>query len=170
MQANSPPTPPPNALEERVLAVHRALAAAGLPHAIGGAVALGVYAEPRPTVDVDVNVFVPPERSPEVEAALAGLGPGGPHPVHVFYSGDDLHEAMPGAVREAPLGGAAIPLVAPEHLVVRKATIGREKDWADIEAILAAVEDLDLAEIESWLERLPGPKGARSERLHRFMP
>jgi hypothetical protein len=140
-------------LERKVLAVHRCLTGADLPHAIGGAVALGVYAAPRPTVDIDVNVFVGAERKPEVRAALAPLGEG-EHPVHLFFSEDELHEAMRVAGRELRFGGETIPLVAPEHLVVRKALIGREKDWDDIEAILATVDPLDLAEIESWLERL----------------
>lgn len=30
-------------------------------YAIGGALALGYYANPRATVDVDINIFVPPE-------------------------------------------------------------------------------------------------------------
>jgi hypothetical protein len=64
--------------DERVIAVHEALTAAGIPHAIGGAIALGHYAEPRPIRDIDVNVFVTPERRPEVEAALAGTGSDGP--------------------------------------------------------------------------------------------
>lgn len=167
-------------LERKVLAVHRRLREAGMPHAIGGAVALGIYAEPRPTKDIDVNVFVPAEREPSVRAALAGVDPAGEHPVHLFFSEDELHEAMPAAVREVPFAGETIPLVAPEHLVVRKALIGREKDWADIEAILAAVDPFDLAEVESWLQRLGGTSGprisgwgaenARLERLHRCNP
>jgi hypothetical protein len=140
---------------ERVIAVHEALDRAGIPHAIGGAIALGHYAEPRPIRDIDVNVFVLPRRRPEVEAALAPLGDGAP--VHLFFAEDALHEAMPGAVRRVPFAGATIPIVSPEHLVIRKALLDRPKDWPDIEAILTAGEPLDLAEIESWLRHLdPG--------------
>ncbi len=139
---------------DQVLAVHRALAAAGIPHAIGGAVALGYYAAPRPTPDIDVNVFVPPERRPEVEAALAPL----PHraQVHPFFAEDALHDAMPAAVRQVPWAGATIPLLAPEHLIVRKTILDRPKDRPDIEAIRAANDDLDLAEIDYWVKRLAG--------------
>ena len=31
-----------------------------IEYAIGGALALGYYATPRATVDVDINIFVPP--------------------------------------------------------------------------------------------------------------
>jgi hypothetical protein len=46
----------------------------GLPHAIGGALALGVAGVPRGTQDVDLNVFVNPEQLPVVIAALCQLG------------------------------------------------------------------------------------------------
>jgi hypothetical protein len=149
---------------EKVLAVHRALAEAGLPHAIGGAVALSIYGAGRPTADIDVNVFVPPERRPEVRAALDPLALDG-HPVHVFYSHDPLHEEMARNVREVPYAGAAIPLVAPEHLLIRKVLLDRPKDWLDIEALLRADPDLDIAEVESWVRRLAGANDARVTKL-----
>jgi hypothetical protein len=146
--ADSPNTPS----ADQVLSVHRSLAAAGIPHAIGGAIALGHYAAPRPTPDIDVNVFVPPQRRPEVEAVLASL----PHrdQVHLFFSEDALHDAMPAAVREIPWAGETIPLVAPEHLIVRKAILDRPKDRVDIEAILGADDELDLGEVDYWVKRL----------------
>lgn len=139
--------------DERVLAVDQALNEAGIPHAIGGAIALGHYAEPRPIMDIDVNVFVPPEQRAEVEGALAGLEERGPA-VHLFFDDDELHEAMPAAVREVPFAGTTIPIVSPEHLVIRKVMLNRSKDLPDIEAILAAETPLDLDEIRVWLRRL----------------
>jgi hypothetical protein len=149
---------------EKVLAVHRALAEAGLPHAIGGAIALSIHGAPRDTVDIDVNVFVPPERRPEVRAALDPLVLDGA-PVHVFYSHDPLHEEMAKRAREVPYAGATIPLVAAEHLVIRKALLDRPKDWPDVEALLRANPDLDLAEIEAWLHRLAGDGDGRVAKL-----
>jgi hypothetical protein len=139
--------------DAKVLAVSRLLAASGIPHAIGGAIALGHYAEPRAIRDIDVNVFVGPKRRPEVEAALAGLGDDDP-PVHLFFDEDELHEAMPAAVREIPFAGGTIPIVSPEHLVIRKVTLDRPKDRPDIEAILGAPTPLDLDEVRAWLRRL----------------
>ena len=45
-----------------------------IPHALGGALAYGQYGIPRATNDVDVNVFVGPDRLDEVFAALRELG------------------------------------------------------------------------------------------------
>ena len=56
-------------LAERVVALDAALA--DVPHAFGGALALAYYAEPRATIDIDLNVFVPAERFEDVAAPLA---------------------------------------------------------------------------------------------------
>lgn len=138
---------------EKVIAVHRALAEAGLPHAIGGAIALSIHGAPREMVDIDVNVFVPPERRPEVLRALASV-PTDEVPVHVFYSHDDLHDEMARRVRDVGYSGTTIPVVAPEHLIVRKTLLDRPKDRRDIEALLAANLSVDRAEIDRWVSRL----------------
>lgn len=170
-------------LPEKVVAVDRALTEAGVPHAIGGAIALAYYAEPRATVDIDVNVFVPTEGWPgvcdslsplgiDIETDLTALQRAGevelgwdPNPVHLFFSLDGLHEAMREAVCEVPFAGTTIPLVAPEHLIVRKALLNRDKDWLDVEQIFVAANPLDLTEIERWLEELAGAGDPRLERL-----
>src|ERR1700757_3196305 len=74
-----------SALGDQLLAVHDGLDAAGIPHAIGGAIALGYCVlEPRGTRDVDVNVFLGPERAREVFAAM---------PRGVEFSGAQLESA-----------------------------------------------------------------------------
>lgn len=137
-------TLPPTA---KIEAVHRSLEEAGIPHAFGGAIALGFYAEPRETKDIDVNVFVPAQES-ELKLDWDGT------PVHFFFSCDALHVEMERRVRRAPMGDGTIPLIAPEHLVIRKALIGRPKDWLDIERVLACTSTLDLDEIQLWLQRM----------------
>ena len=58
-------------LPEKIVAIHRALQAAKLPHAFGGALALAWCTQrARGTIDVDVNVFVGVERSAQVFRAL----------------------------------------------------------------------------------------------------
>jgi hypothetical protein len=170
-------------LVDKVIAVDRALSAAALPHAFGGGLALAYYGEPRVTIDIDVNVFVPIDRWPEVEGALEPLPidldldpkelteerqvrlPWDLNPVHLFFSYDDLHAEMPKAIRRVPFAGTEIPIVAPEHLVIRKAMLDRTKDWLDIEAIFTASGPLDLAEIESWVRRLAGDGDQRVTKL-----
>ena len=59
-------------LAQRILALDAALEQ--IPHAFGGALALAYYAEPRATVDIDVNLFVTTDRFPEVAGRLIALG------------------------------------------------------------------------------------------------
>src|SRR5262245_29500700 len=77
MAAGRGSQPPPQgsvSLPDKVLAIHKSLRAARIPHAIGGALALAYYAEPRTTIDVDVNVFVPTGQWATVRQALTPLG------------------------------------------------------------------------------------------------
>jgi hypothetical protein len=170
-------------LPEKVLAIHEALDAAKIPHAIGGALALAYYAEPRATVDVDINVFVSAEHWSRVRDALAPLGVDveidpaalerdeqvrlwwGRNAVDLFFSYTDLHEEMRRRARKVPFGGETISILSPEHLAVCKAMLDRTKDWLDIEQILIAADPLDLSEIESWLERMVGRNDPRFGKL-----
>ena len=67
--------------------------------------------------------------------------------------------------RRVPFGGVTVPILSPEHLAVCKAMFDRRKDWIDIEQMLIAGDDLDLSEIEGWLERMVGDSDPRVERL-----
>ena len=144
-------------LAERLIAVHTALDAAGLPHAFGGAIALAYCTqEPRGTRDLDVNVFVQVDRSDEVLAALPqGVRVTRAHrdrarrdgqvrlmwaetPVDVFLDTHDFHREVARGVRSVPFETTAIPVLGCEALVSFKAMYNRTKDWADIEAVLAA--------------------------------
>ncbi|HWJ41945.1 MAG TPA: hypothetical protein VNR67_00785 [Solirubrobacterales bacterium] len=157
-------------LAESIIALHRCLGAAGIPHAFGGALAAAVYGAPRDTSDIDVNVFVGTERWSGVCNAL-GVNPhddpGRPdqdgslkidwegNKVHLFFSTDPLHEEMEGKAHTVTYADATIPLVSPEHLLTRKRLLGRPKDERDIERILEATA-VDLAEVEEWVARLGG--------------
>lgn len=171
-------------LPEKVMAIHEALADAKVPHAIGGALALAYYATPRATIDVDVNVFVPVERWREVVDALGSIGVGtgdldstslerdgqcrlwwGNNAVDLFFAYDAIHEEMRKEVRRVPFAELTLPILSPEHLAVCKAMFDRRKDWLDIEQMLVASDDLDVDEIERWLERMVGKGNARLKRL-----
>lgn len=54
--------------------IARALDAAGLPNALGGAIALAAWGVPRATVDVDINAFVDDEDLDRVFDVLEALG------------------------------------------------------------------------------------------------
>ena len=111
-------------LPDKVIAIHEALRAAKIPHALGGALALAYYATPRATIDIDLNVFVPAERWQDVIDALDPLGIAtgrldsaalerdgqcrlwwGDNAVDLFFSYDPIHEEMRKQARRVPFGG-----------------------------------------------------------------
>lgn len=171
-------------LPDKVVALDRALDAARIAHAFGGALALAYYAEPRATIDIDLNLFTAPS---EHEAALAALAPlaveprdadpdalvrdgqarwwFGRTPLDLFFAYRPVHDAMRDATRAVPFGEDRIPILSPEHLVVCKAAFDRAKDWLDIEQVLVATERLDLDEVRTWLRELVGAEDPRFERF-----
>jgi hypothetical protein len=174
------------ALPDKVVAVDRALEHARIQHAFGGALALAYYAEPRATIDIDVNVFAEPARHVAVAQALEPLGVtagGDPKritrdgqcrwwwdrtPLDLFFTYDELHEAMAKAVRRVPFGEDRIPILAPEHLAACKALYDRPKDWLDIEQMLVTADEIDLAETRDWLIRTAGESDPRLVRFEQL--
>lgn len=168
-------------LPEKVLAVDRALV--DVPHAFGGALALAYYAEPRTTLDIDVNVFVSVDEAGVVLDPLESIGVTvasarptierdgqtrlwwGQTPLDMFFSYDPFHEAAAAVVRTVPFGDAEIPILSPDHLAVCKVVFDRPKDWVDIEAMLEFGTPLHAAEIVRWVGRLVGDTDRRYERI-----
>jgi len=159
---------------DRMLAVHDALRAAGLPHAIGGAIALGYCTlEARGTQDVDINVFVSPSRTREVFAAL----PDGVRvtardlqlaerdgqvrllwhatPIDVFFSVLPFHDEVERNIRHVSFGDRTIPVLDCTDLAVFKALFARPRDWVDIEAMVEA-RSLDVDEAMRWVREMVG--------------
>jgi hypothetical protein len=156
-------------LAERLLAVHDALSAAGLAHAFGGAIALAYCTgEPRGTRDLDVNVFVGPERGGEVLAALpAGVAVSAAEidrvqregqvrvwwadtPIDVFLDVHAFHRSAAQDVRSVAFEGREIPVLGCTSLLVFKALFSRTQDWADIEAMVDE-GTVDIDEATKWL-------------------
>ena len=174
-------------LPDKIVALDGALTGARIGHAFGGALALAYYAEPRATADIDVNVFCPPERHGAVAEALSPLGvdPGddgaalerdgqarwwwGRTPVDLFFSYDQIHEAMREELRRVPFADGRIPILAPEHLLVCKAAFDRPKDWIDIEQMILLADDLDREAVRDWMARLTGPEDPRALRVEQLL-
>ena len=170
-------------LPDRIVAIHRALDDARLPHAFGGALALAWCTErARGTVDIDVNVFVDVSRARDVLDALpravtrtdddvATLIRDGQHrvwwgetPVDLFLDTTDFHEQASARVRREPFAGVDVPFLSCTDLAVFKAFFNRPRDWGDL-AEMHAVGTLDLDRAVGVLVRYLGPDDERVERL-----
>ena len=170
-------------LAERLVAIHDALAEAGFPHAIGGAIALGYCTlEARGTKDLDVNVFVTPDRVREVFAVL----PQGVEvtalsleraerdgqvriwweqtPIDLFFNVLPFHGEVAKNVRQVPFGDRTIPVLSCTALAVFKAMFDRTRHWADIEAMVEA-KTIDVADAISWVREMAGPEAPEAVRL-----
>lgn len=170
-------------LPERIVALHRTLDAAGVPHAFGGALALAWCTQrARGTVDIDLNLFVPPSRAP---AALAALPAGVAHdatdlaridaegqvrlwwdttPVDLFFNTTPYHEAAARRARTETFLGVDVPFLACRDLAVFKAFFDRTRDWADLED-MAAAGTLDVEAVLGVVVRHLGGEDHRVERL-----
>lgn len=170
-------------LGQRLLDVHDSLSAADLPHAFGGAIALAYCTEePRGTRDLDVNVFVSPDRAGAVLEALPSgvvVRPGDvasaerdgqvrvwweETPLDVFLDVHRFHVEVAENVRQVAFEGRTIPVLDCTALAVFKALLDRTKDWADIEEMQAAGA-LNRPHAQAWLARLLGGESPIVRRL-----
>ena len=170
-------------LPSKMVAIHQSLTTAGIQHAFGGALALAwCTRQARGTIDLDINIFLGPERSAEMLAALpsgvvakqkdrvvlARDGQArlwwGKTPIDVFLNTSDFHEQLATRVRWEPFAGQRMPFLACHDLAVFKAFFNRTKDWADLEAMSVA-GSLDVPAVVGVLAALLGPDDDRIERL-----
>lgn len=160
-----------------VLDVHDALDRGGIPHAFGGALALAYVAEPRGTVGIDVNVFLPAGEIDRVVAAVRPLGyeleaavpdhvpvagikvVGDRFPLDLFPSLDESYAGVERRVVHHPFGPERrpLPFLSPEDLAMFKLSFGRDKDWVDLRSIARSGTVLDLDLIEANVVALRGP-------------
>lgn len=178
-------------LTERIVGLHRDLERADLPHAFGGALALAFCtAEPRATIDIDVNVFVAPERLDEVTVGLPSgvlvtdtnrseLQRAGQSrlwwddtPVDVFLSTHPFHDHAEANRRTVRFAGVQLPVLACADLAVFKAFSAQPKDAVDV-AMMAVVEAVDLDELERTVTALlddPDERQAFFGRVREDLP
>lgn len=161
------------------LQVHGALDDGRVPHAFGGALAFGYYAETRATIDADVSVFV---EISQVEPVIDLLRPLGLEPVtdpdrrmpiagvqlrrettrdrcDLFPDLDPRYAEIRARCRTFPFGPDATPLpfLAVEDVVMFKLSFGRPKDWVDLQSLATYNPSLDVDQVEDLLVHLRGP-------------
>ena len=175
------------ALDEKIGAIERALAAARIPHAFGGALALAYYATPRGTHDIDLNAFVPVARSERVLHVLEELGVDRGDartleqirdrgqvrlhwehtPIDLFFSYDALHESCVKRIRVVPFGeSVTISILSAEDLAIFKVLFDRPKDWSDLAEMLFSLgAEFDEGYALGWLRRILAKDDARLARF-----
>ena len=170
-------------LRDKIVALHRALAAHDLPHAIGGAIALAFATrDPRGTSDIDVNVFVAAEEAGRALLALPdGIEVPGDAaaviardgqirlwwygtPVDLFFDYAPVHAAAARHRRWVRFEGIDLPVLAPTELAVFKIMFDRPRDWVDVGDMLDA-GTLDVASVRRALEPMLAPDDHRLARL-----
>ena len=175
-------------LPERIVAIHRSLSKAGIPHAFGGAIALA-YAtlDPRGTSDVDVNIFAPASAP---DGALAALPDGieqppgtaetiardgqirlwwDETPIDLFFDYIPLHDEAARHRRTVPFEHEQIPILGPIELAVFKVMFDRTRDWADLEAMVET-GSLDVPAVRKAVASLVGEDDPRLVRLATLTP
>ncbi len=151
-------------------------------YALGGAIALGYWATPRGTVDVDVTLFLPKDKPSTCVWLLQDLGCtmsvpdtlgslrehgfcrvqlGGVR-VDVFLPITDFYDAAKARRRTVVMGNQTVQIWDAETLIVFKLMFFRRKDLGDIEQILRNQGTaLDFAWIDDQLTRTFGQNDPR---------
>jgi len=162
---------------------------AGIPHAFGGAIALVYWSEPRGTVDIDINVFLPATEFSRVFSTLNGHGIAttpamekeaidreqvrvdwGGTPVDLFFAYDPFHDSCNERSVVVDFYSQPIRVLAAEDIVIFKTLYNRPKDWPDVEQLLAIQgRQLDVAYVRDWIGRMLAAGDSARTRLEALL-
>ena len=164
---------PPSPLLRALGSLSEWLVASSVPGAVVGGIAASILGRPRLTEDIDVLVLVDHAAWPEflvggrkfgfvprIDAALAFAEKSrvlllSHQPtetqIDVLLGLLPLEEEIVHGATNVEIAGVTIPLPTPESIMVMKALAQRPRDFADIESILEAHDQLDLDWIRTWL-------------------
>ena len=171
---------------EAARAIASALEAAGLDHAIGGALALAVAGVPRGTKDVDVNVFVTDDEADRIVDVLVGLAMDVDRAaaiararrdgmivarwdgmrIDIFLSSIPFSaDAARTRIRVEAADGWAGWFLSAEAIAIFKLLFFRGKDIVDLERLVAVRgADLDHAYVRRWIVDMMGEDDDRVRR------
>ena len=147
--------------------------AANMPSMVIGGVAASVLGQPRLTQDVDALAILPDEEWANAvsTAASHGILPRIEHPldfarrsrvllmrhvesaidIDVIFGGLLFEQAAIDNSKIHDIGGLRVRLPRVEDLLVMKAVARRPKDLQDIEGLLAAHPEVDVATVRQWV-------------------
>jgi len=147
----------------------------GIPYAIIGGVAIGLVAEARATQDIDAIVWLDLENVASFikSGAQSGFVPRISDPVDFARKtrvvllehadtniGVDIscgalpfEQELIERAQEFKVRDVTLKVAAPEDLIITKAVAHRGRDLIDIENLLLAHPDLDVARVRSWVQQ-----------------
>jgi ribosomal protein L12E/L44/L45/RPP1/RPP2 len=201
-------------IDELLRDLAAAMAGLGRRWYLFGAQAVAVHGRPRLTADVDVTIEAEPADVPAVLQALERRGferrvaeaaafvertrvlplvhVASGMPLDLVFAGPGLEQEFLAHARTTSVGGVAVPVIAPEDLIVAKVLAGRPRDLEDVRGILAErgatldharidrflgllEEALDRSDLRQSLQALagvaaPAPKPASPPRHRRRKP
>lgn len=187
-RAAMPPELPGDPLEA-ALRIASAFETAGIHYALGGALAYGLWAVPRATVDVDVNVFAADRELDSVFEVLASLGMPldaaaaraqnarqgmfvtrwGLYRIDVFTPSIDFAwEAERTRVRHS-IGRVQAWILSAESIAVFKLLFFRGKDLVDLERLVAVRPELDTRYVRAWIAAMMGADDERVRAWDRIV-
>ncbi len=173
--------PPPRDPLDAALQIAETFEARGISYALGGALAYGLWAVPRATVDIDVNVFVKDDALDAVFRALTDVGASLVAPearaqnaregmfvarwdlfrIDVFTPSIEFAwEAERTRVRRV-VGGRAAWFLSAEVIAVFKLLFFRTKDIADLERLVALRTELDVRWVRGRVAEMLGEADER---------
>jgi len=149
------------------------LEAENAPYTVIGGLSVSIVSQPRPTIDIDLVVWLDPERwptflesakqygiQPRTEDALefarqrrvlllehreSGIG------IDVSFGALPFEDEMIKRSRIVSLGNVTFRVATPEDLIIMKVIAHREKDLRDIENIVRVCPRLDFDRIRYWV-------------------
>jgi len=154
----------------------------GCDYALGGAIALACWAEPRGTVDADVSFYLPIKEPGKTIAVLHAINAEFSESkvreslaehgfcraqflgrrLDVFLPIATIYEAARPRRKRMPIGDRQVMIWDAETLCVFKMMFFRRKDLADVEAILRSQgENLDLSWVVGQLIDMYGNRDPR---------
>lgn len=169
--------------DDAISALAEALGSSGIRWYLFGAQAAILYGVPRLTADIDATADFPVAEADHLARLLseAGFEARVPNvaafaeltrviplahtatgiPVDLVLAGPGLEEEFLDRARVMEVGGASIPVIAPDDLIVTKVLAGRARDLEDVREVLrqqGPVLDMDrvrglLAALEAALDR-----------------